>query len=67
MSSAAKIIVSPKVQPLACTVVDYSAGGACLEMFPMAALPDRFELLYGSTRKKCRIVWRRGIRVGVTF
>jgi hypothetical protein len=48
-------------------IVDYSAGGACLELFPMVALPDRFELLYGSVRKKCRIVWRRGIRIGVAF
>jgi hypothetical protein len=29
----------------------------------MVALPDRFELLYGTVRKRCRIVWRRGIRI----
>ena len=67
MSSEAKIIVAPKSSPIACTVVDYSAGGACLQLFPMVALPDRFELLYGNVRKKCRIAWRRGIRIGVAF
>lgn len=67
MSSQAKIILSPKFDPVACTVIDYSAGGACLELFPMPTLPDRFEFLYGATRKRCRIVWRRGIRIGVTF
>jgi hypothetical protein len=67
MSSNVKIIVAPKSPPIACTLVDYSAGGACLQLFPMVALPDRFELLYGSVRKKCRIVWRRGIRIGVAF
>jgi len=67
MSSNAKIIVGPKSPPIACTLVDYSAGGACLQLFPMVALPDRFELLYGTVRKRCRIVWRRGIRIGVAF
>jgi hypothetical protein len=33
----------------------------------MVKLPDRFELLYGTVRKKCRVVWRRGIRIGVVF
>jgi hypothetical protein len=48
--------VAPKSSPIACTVVDYSAGGACLQLFPMVTLPDRFELFYGNVRKKCRIV-----------
>jgi hypothetical protein len=67
MSSEAKITTAPKSPPIACTLVDYSAGGACLQLFPMVTLPDRFELLYGNVRKKCRIVWRRGIRIGVAF
>jgi hypothetical protein len=67
MSNEAKIIVAPKSSPIACTVVDYSPGGACLQIVPMLTLPDRFELLYGSVRKKCRIAWRRGIRIGVAF
>jgi hypothetical protein len=67
MSSEAKLIVAPKSSPIACTLVDYSAGGACLQLFPMVTLPDRLELLYGNIRKKCRIVWRRGNRIGVVF
>jgi hypothetical protein len=67
MSSEAKIIVAPKPSPIACTVVDYSAGGACIQSFPMVTLLDRFELVYGSVRKRCRIAWRRGIRIGVIF
>jgi hypothetical protein len=67
MSSEAKIIAAPKSPPILCTLIDYSPGGACLQLFPMVALPDRFELLYGNIRKKCRIAWRRGIRVGVVF
>ena len=67
MTSEAKVIVATKAPPIVCTLIDYSAGGACLQFFPMVPLPERFELLYGSVRKKCRIVWRRGIRVGVAF
>jgi hypothetical protein len=59
--------VSPKAPVVACKLIDYSPGGACLEIFPMVALPDRIELLHGNVRKKGRIVWRRGIRIGVAF
>jgi hypothetical protein len=66
-AAQAQIIVGPKVPVIACRLVDYSAGGACLEIFPMVALPERFELLHGSVRKKSRVVWRRGVRIGVAF
>jgi hypothetical protein len=48
-------------------LVDISAGGACLEVGPQAALPQRFELIHGSTRKRCRLVWKQGRRIGVSF
>ena len=67
MSSGAKIIVAPKSPPIVWTFIDYSAGGACLQLFPMVTLPNRFEPLYGTVGKKCRVVWRRGIRIGVAF
>jgi hypothetical protein len=66
-ASKAQIIVSPKLPAVACRLVDYSRGGACIEVFPMVALPDRIELIQGNVRKKSRIVWRRGIRIGVAF
>jgi hypothetical protein len=67
MGRAAKIILGPKLPPIDCSIVDYSAGGACIEVCGQGTLPARFELLYGSSRKKCRVVWTRGIRLGVTF
>jgi hypothetical protein len=66
-AAQAQIIVGPKGPVIACRLVDYSAGGACLEIFPMVPVPARFELLHGSIRKKSRVVWRRGIRIGVAF
>lgn len=63
----AKLIVDPKTPVIDCRVIDYSPGGACLEISGQIKLPDRFELLFGRTRKRCRIVWRAGRRIGVAF
>jgi hypothetical protein len=66
-AAKAQIIVSPKLPVLACRLVDYSPGGACIEIFPMVPIPERFELLHGNVKKKSRVVWRRGICIGVAF
>ena len=67
MSRTGQIIVGPKLPAMTCRVVDYSAGGACLDIYGLGAVPDRFEFLSGGVRKKSHIVWRRGIRIGVAF
>jgi hypothetical protein len=66
-SDLAKLIVDPKAPVIDCRVVDYSPGGACLEISGQTKLPNRFELLFGGTRKRCRIVWSAGRRLGVVF
>ena len=50
-------------------MIDYSLGGACLDLdYEVAlSLPKRFCLLYGGNKKKCRLVWMRGRRIGVCF
>jgi hypothetical protein len=63
----AKLIVGPKIPVIDCRVVDYSAGGACLEIVGQTTLPNRFELLFGGSKKRCRTVWRTGRRLGVVF
>ena len=67
MARTGKIIAGPKDPVVTCTVVDYSAGGACLEVCGQRTVPDRFEFLYGNVKKKSRVVWRRGLRFGVAF
>jgi hypothetical protein len=57
----------PKASVIECLVVDYSAGGACLQLEKYLDLPERFEILYGTTRKRCRVTWKRGLRIGVVF
>jgi hypothetical protein len=63
----AKLVVGPKAPIIDCRVVDYSPGGACLEIWDETKLPDRFEMVYGSTKKRCRVVWKAGRRLGVSF
>ena len=63
----AKLIIDPKTPVIDCRVVDYSAGGACLEISGQIKLPSRFELLFGGTKKRCRVVWSKGRRLGVAF
>jgi hypothetical protein len=66
-TDVAKLILGPKDPPVDCRVVDYSPGGACLEVWAQIKLPARFELAFGATRKHCRVVWRAGRRLGVAF
>jgi hypothetical protein len=63
----AKIIFSGNLPPAECKVVDLSAGGACLEVSGAGSLPKNFELVVGAVRKKCKVVWRAGWRLGVSF
>lgn len=67
ISGKAKIFVGPKAPAIECILIDYSAGGACLHLEKSITLPERFEVLYGTTKKRCRVVWKRGMRVGVSF
>ncbi len=67
VSSRARIITGPKAPLIDCVLVDYSAGGACLDFRGQVAVPSRFELLHGNSRKRCRVVWKKGTRVGVAF
>jgi hypothetical protein len=64
MSSVAKVIVGPRAPIIDCSIVDYSAGGACLEVCGQTKLPNRFELLHGGTKKRCRRLDRRTARGG---
>src|SRR5215472_11707345 len=62
VSTIAKIFAGANAAAIECVLVDYSAGGACLQLKAFTALPNRFDVLYGTTRKHCRVVWKRGLR-----
>jgi hypothetical protein len=67
VSRQAKIITGPKAPVIDVTLVDYSAGGACLDFGGQVSIPQRFELLHSGSHKRCRVVWKRGTRIGVAF
>ena len=67
VSNTATIIVGPKGQTIGCTVIDLSAGGACLDLSDPDRLPRRFVLVHGATRKNCLIMWKKFRRIGVQF
>jgi hypothetical protein len=52
-----------------CTVRNMSEAGAALEVVSPIYIPDRFTLFIQSEQSKltCRIVWRTGKRMGVSF
>jgi len=67
VSKTAAIIVDPKKPAIPCTVIDLSAGGACLELANAEQLPKRFALVHSKTKKSCLVMWRTRRRIGVQF
>lgn len=67
MPRSGTIFADLKSAPNACSIVDISAGGACLEVHGNAAIPSRFILSHGGVKKACRVVWQKSRRVGVSF
>jgi hypothetical protein len=67
MAATGKIIADPKAPPIDVGIVDLSAGGACLALTRDIAVPKRFTLVHGTTRKSCNLVWKKGYRLGVAF
>ena len=65
-TATAKLVIAGRT-PIDCTVVDLSAGGACLEFSVQPNLPDRFEFLHSGVKKMAKVAWRRGYRLGISF
>ncbi len=56
------IFADLKGAPTACTIVDLSAGGACIDVHGGDAIPKRFTLNHGGVRKSCLVMWQKGRR-----
>jgi hypothetical protein len=67
---SASILIGDKTPPCPCSISDISASGARIILESARDLPERFFLLLnqsGEARRRCRIVWREGLMVGVEF
>lgn len=62
-----KIVFPDDPRAIDCRVIDLSAGGACLELSELLEFPARFQFIHGSTRKFCRLAWKRKFRIGIQF
>jgi hypothetical protein len=49
---AAKMVCGPREPIIDCTIVECSPGGACLEVFGLTVLPNRFELFWAGRHKE---------------
>jgi hypothetical protein len=67
VSKTGTIFADLKSPPIACTIIDISAGGVCLEVPGSATIPRKFILNHGGVRKSCHVVWQKGRRVGAAF
>lgn len=66
----ARILVDKKTPPIACSISDISESGARLSLENDNTVPETFMLLLtanGGARRRCRVVWRDGLTVGVEF
>ena len=54
---------------ISCTVRNLSDIGAALEVVSLLGIPTEFDLIIESdnTTRRCRVVWRKERRIGVTF
>jgi hypothetical protein len=67
VSKNATLIVDLHKPVLECTVVDMSAGGACVFVLGQAEIPDHLTFLHAGVRKTSRVIWRKGRRIGLKF
>ena len=70
LQSVAWMLLDKQTPPIKCTLADLSVSGACVVLQRTEDLPSEFILLLtenGAIWRKCRLVWRAGLRVGIEF
>lgn len=70
ISLSARIFVDKTTPPIGCSISDISEIGARLSLEKDEQLPQTFMLLLtanGGARRRCRVVWREGLALGVEF
>jgi PilZ domain len=65
----AEIILNDRGTVLHCTLLDVTKAGARLSLASTYKVSERFELTLdnGRTRRNCRVIWRTGTKLGVSF
>ena len=64
------VLIQDKRQRYPCHIADISDSGARIVLESECELPEHFILLLsrrGDARRRCRLVWREGLILGVAF
>ena len=67
VSKNATLIADLRKPVLDCVVIELSAGGGCVFVRGEADIPERLTFLHAGVKKSCRVVWRKGRRIGLQF
>jgi hypothetical protein len=54
-------------KPIGCSLLDFSVTGVRLELPEDVKLPKDVHILIGNLSHNARVVWRKGVLVGVDF
>lgn len=63
------VVIRRDAAKVQCTLQDLTSTGACLTLASTYRVPDTFDLTFdkGRSRRPCRVMWRSGDRLGVSF
>ena len=64
-----QIIISDRMTPIDCTILDVTNKGAGLSVPATAGLPTTFAMSFDFWRslRHCRLIWRSNKKIGVEF
>ena len=61
------LVVDSRRPAIDCNVLNISAGGACVDVHGHTAIPARVTFIHSGSKKVCRVIWRKGRRIGLLF
>ncbi len=63
------VVIRRGATKMQCTLQDLTSTGACLTLPSTYQVPDTFELTFdhGRSNRPCRVKWRAGNKLGVSF
>jgi hypothetical protein len=67
VSKNATLIIDLRQPVMDCEIIEMSAGGACVFVHGQDEVPNNLTLLHAGTKKVCRVIWRRGRRIGLQY
>jgi hypothetical protein len=67
VSNKAILVINLHTPHLVCDLIELSAGGACVFVRGDSEIPYRVTFIHSGTKKECRVVWRKGRRIGLRY